>query len=256
MIDKNLVASEKQNLFIIIGSLILIIITSTSYFWQRLKRISSEKDNILTEQKLLRTQMTPHFLFNALSILQGIILNKEYKKSIKYLSRLSRLLRITLENSREKLVVIKDELDAIEKYIELQNLGADLPVDYVLTTNHQIDKDKLLLPPMMLQPFVENIFEHAFEEEHIQKVISIDLQMKSDDLICTIIDNGKGINQTQNTSQINKKSLSTAITTERLKLFAKELNVSTDLHIEDRKQYGRKGTVITLMLPYKIQAYD
>ncbi|MEM9338621.1 MAG: tetratricopeptide repeat protein [Bacteroidota bacterium] len=249
--DRDLAESAKQRLFILIAFLILTIVLLVGFFRQKLSRSQSEKELALVEQKLLRSQMTPHFLFNSLSVLQGIILNKEHEKSIRYLSNFSRLLRLTLENSREKTVTLNNELIAIEKYLEVQNLNADFPLTYRITVEGVPDKAVLKIPPMMIQPFVENAVEHGFGEEEKEKELTIAFRMEKEKLTCTIMDNGKGIDSIQVKAEENKKSLSTTITRERLVLLAKEFKVPTDLNIKDRKSVGEKGTMVMLTLPYK-----
>ncbi|MEM6831964.1 MAG: histidine kinase, partial [Bacteroidota bacterium] len=249
--DRDLAESAKQRLVILIGFLILTIVLLVGFFRQKLSRSQSEKELALVEQKLLRSQMTPHFLFNSLSVLQGIILNKEHEKSIRYLSNFSRLLRLTLENSREKTVTLNNELIAIEKYLEVQNLNADFPLTYRITVEGVPDKAVLKIPPMMIQPFVENAVEHGFGEEEKEKELTIAFRMEKEKLTCTIMDNGKGIDSMQVKTQENKKSLSTTITRERLVLLAKEFKVPTGLNIKDRKSVGEKGTMVMLTLPYK-----
>ncbi len=116
----------------------------------RLCDITAKNENILTEQKLLRTQMTPHFIFNALSVLQGMIVGKEDKKSVQCLSKFSKLLRITLENSRDKKVALHQELVALENYIELQNIEATTPYTYSIEVDDFIDPEKLMVPPILI----------------------------------------------------------------------------------------------------------
>ena len=250
--DQFIVESEKKRLLTTIVFLLITILLGIVIFFLRLKNISSIKQNILIEQRLLRSQMTPHFIFNSLTVLQGIILNKEYKKSIRYLSRFSKLLRITLENSRNKMVLLDKELEALENYLILQNLQADNPYNYSIITDNTINKEALLIPPMMIQPFVENAIEHAFQQIKSDCSIDITLSFENKKLICKIIDNGIGIYSYKKDKLDIKESLSTTITHERLKIFAKEFNVKTDLEIIDRKELNERGTIIVITLPYEV----
>jgi len=253
VIDKDLAVSERQRLLAIIGILLLITVLTITILWFRIKNIRFINQTILIEQRLLRSQMTPHFIFNSLSVLQGIILNKEYKKSVGYLAKFSRLLRLTLENSRDKTVKLSNELAAIEKYLEVQNLGTDFPINYHVSIDGVTNLEDIQIPPMMIQPFVENAVEHGFEKEEKRKEIVIHFWMKHDQLTCEIKDNGKGVDSTTTEKHTSKKSLSTSITKERLALFAKEFKVPTGIRINDRKSTGEQGTVVTLILPYKLK---
>jgi hypothetical protein len=124
----------QQNIFMgIIAFLLIIILLGGVVFYLRLRNVKSKIQNISTEQKLLRTQMTPHFIFNSMSILQGMILNNEDKKAVSYLSKFSRLLRLTLENSRDKSVELAKEVLAIQHYLDLQNVEERNSFHYELT---------------------------------------------------------------------------------------------------------------------------
>jgi tetratricopeptide (TPR) repeat protein len=236
----------------IIIFLSVTIILGMIIFYLRVRNVKSETQNIITEQRLLRSQMTPHFIFNALSVLQGIILNQENKKAVSYLSKFSKLLRVTLENSREQMVSLNQELIAIENYINLQNIEVDIPYNYSITVDSKIDKERFYIPPMLLQPFIENTIEHGFVNHNGEKEITIALNYTDKALTCTIKDNGIGIDAQKNSSNQNKKSLSTAITTERLEFLSRNTKHKGSIRIEDRKKYDEQGTLVTLNIPYKI----
>ncbi len=246
-------AKTKQNyLWAIIGILVISILSGSFVFYQKYKTVKIKNQNIVTEQKLLRSQMTPHFIFNSLSVLQGMILNKEEKKSITYLSKFSKLLRIVLENSRDKIVPLIQELDAIDNYMILQNLDADPPYDYSLVVDENIDINLFMIPPMLIQPFIENAIEHAFITDQKQCEIEIHLSFRYQKLSCTITDNGVGIDAMLQKTNTKKKSLATTITSERLNLLAKDFNMPGSVFVEDRKKYNKQGTKVTLIIPYKI----
>ncbi|WP_375324084.1 tetratricopeptide repeat protein [Flagellimonas sp. GZD32] len=246
-------AKTKQNyLWAVIGILVISILSGSLVFYQKYKNVKVKNQNIMTEQRLLRSQMTPHFLFNSLSVLQGMILNKEEKKSITYLTKFSKLLRIVLENSRDKIVPLIQELDAIDNYMILQNLDTDLPYDYSLIVDENIDINLFLIPPMLIQPFIENVIEHAFIHDQEQREIEIHLSLKNQKLSCTITDNGVGIDSMLQKTNTKKKSLATTITSERLNLLAKDFNMPGSVFVEDRKRYNEQGTKVTLIIPYKL----
>ncbi|WP_083629599.1 tetratricopeptide repeat-containing sensor histidine kinase [Tenacibaculum agarivorans] len=245
-------AKSKQNL--LIGIIVFLIVSITLggiILYQKLKNIRSVNENILMEQKLLRSQMTPHFIFNCLSVLQGVILNKEIKNAVKYLSRFSKLLRITLENSRDKMVPLKKELEALQHYVVVQSLGVEKPFDYTIHKAEEIQEEEVLVPPMLIQPFVENALEHAFEEEQVDRKINVNLEYKNNQLVCVILDNGVGIASKKQSNTVLKKSLATTITKDRLKMLSKEFQVDSSISIKDRKEINEQGTQVVLKLPYK-----
>lgn len=243
---------SQHNLFLgVIGFLVTVIVLGGIIFFLKLRNEKAKTHNIAIEQKLLRSQMTPHFIFNSLSVLQGMILNKEDKKSIYYLSKFSKLLRITLENSRDKLVSLHQELIAVKDYLELQNLEESQSYDYTILVDNSIDDTIFMIPPMLIQPFIENAIEHAFDSQKTNRKIDIQLAYANTELICTITDNGIGIDSQNGQKRKDKKSLATTITSERLKMLSKDFSIKGSVSIEDRKKFNEQGTIVTLVIPYK-----
>lgn len=251
-IDNKLVLSEKQKLW---GAVVFLFITIgllLFLFFYKFRNIKAAHENVVMEQRLLRAQMNPHFIFNSLSVLQGMILNKEDRKATKYVSKFSKLLRLILESSREKMVPINEELEAIKNYVDLQNMGRLVPFKYTLNIEEAIKDHQLLIPPMLIQPFVENAIEHGFKKDIDNAEITINLAFKDQKLYCQIQDNGIGLNANKEKSK-TKKSLSTTITSERLKIISREYKVESNVTIEDRSLYNEQGTQVLLTLPYKIE---
>ncbi len=251
-LNDELETSRKEKLWGTIVLLFVIMALTSILYLFKYRNIKSAHENVLIEQKLLRSQMTPHFIFNSLSVLQGMILNNEDKKAVKYLSKFSKLLRLILENSREKLVSITEELAAIQNYVDLQNMRNESSFKYTLTIDDAFKNAELLIPPMLIQPFVENAIEHGFKKDFKNAEISIDIEFRDNKLVCVIMDNGIGINASKANSSSSKMSLSTTITSERLKILSKEYKVESDVRIQDRSLFNEQGTQIILTLPYKI----
>lgn len=251
--NQDLEDSEQNLLLGVIAFLLVTLVLAAIIFFLRLRHIKAKNKNILTEQKLLRSQMTPHFIFNALSVLQGIILNKEQKKSLSYLSKFSKLLRITLENSRDKMVSLDQELIAVENYLALHNIESNDSYKYSISVDDTIDKSLFEVPPMLIQPFIENAIEHGFNTQSTDRNIAIVLNYKKEELICTITDNGIGIDAKKQTSSKQKKSLATIITSERLRILSEDSKTKGMLTVEDRQKYNEHGTIVTLVMPHKIQ---
>ena len=250
--SQDLQKSQRNLLLGVIAFLVITILLVIIIFFLKLRNIRSKNQNSIIEQKLLRSQMTPHFIFNSLSILQGIILNKEEEKSINYLSKFSKLLRITLENSRDIVVLLSQELIAIESYLALQNLENE-SYKYSILVDNSIAVELFKVPPMLIQPFIENAIEHAFEKQKENKEIEVHLKYSNKRLICTIRDNGIGINAQKDDKKSHKKSLATTITSERLVVLSKEFKMEGSVTIEDRQKYNEEGTIVTLVIPYKLQ---
>jgi LytS/YehU family sensor histidine kinase len=249
--SQDLEKSQRNYLWAIIGVLLVSILLGGIIFYQKLRHEKSKTQNIVMEQKLLRSQMTPHFIFNSLSVLQGMILNKEEKKSVEYLSKFSKLLRITLENSRDKTVSLAEELAAIQDYLTLQNLENEV-YKCTITVADSLDVHLFMVPPMLIQPFVENAIEHAFVNQKQDRKIAIGLTYVDKKLICAITDNGIGINSKTEYKKKDKKSLATTITSERLKVLSKDFKMQGSVTIEDRQKFNEQGTLVTLVIPHKL----
>ncbi len=256
VIDGELITLQKQKLWGAVILLFIILILLSIVFIFAYNRIRIAHENVLTEQKLLRSQMTPHFIFNSLSVLQGMILNNEENKAVRYLSKFSKLLRLILESSREKLVYIQEELEALQNYVDLQSMGSKNKFKYTLELDDNILDIGVLIPPMLIQPFVENAIIHGFKNNIEKPEISIKISFKENKLICLIKDNGVGIDNEETKPMNNKKSLATKITSERLKIISKEFKVPSGVLIQNRKVFNEKGTQVTLTLPYKIDQND
>ncbi len=255
--NKKLEKTRRQVTYTGITLIVLLVAFIFIIYHLRIKRLSSEYQKISLEQKLLRSQMKPHFIFNSLSVLQGIVLHKEYQKAQMYISKFSRLLRKILESSREETVNLETELSIINNYIFLRNMNSDqLNYDYHISVGKNINPKNTFIPPMIVQPIVENAFEHGFVDPNKTYDLSIDFKLKNENLTCTIIDNGIGLQNKMNSNSSEKKSISSTIILERLHLFSVKYKKEYSLKIIDRKKFGKQGTKVVLLLPYKIIEND
>ena len=100
-------------------------------------------------------------------------------------------------------------------------------------------------------PFIENAVEHALVHHNENKIISVDLEHRAGELVCTIVDNGVGVDFQNENNKKHKKSLATTITSERLVMLGKDLKMKGSVTVEDRKKYNEQGTIVTLIIPYK-----
>ncbi len=223
---------------------IILAILAILYYRQKSKQLQQEYEKIVLEQKLLRTQMEPHFIFNTLSTLQSLIRFQEPKKAIDYLNLFSKLLRSNLELSRQDMVSLEDEIETIHNYLKLQQARFKDYFTYQIQVPNELEIDALFIPPMLIQPFVENSILHGFDGErewHIE--IKITELSQTNQLQIDIIDNGVGIHAT---SKKNHKSLSGDIAKERLEILSKKYKIPTDYQIFSE---NGKGTTVCLKLP-------
>lgn len=158
------------------------------------KRLEAEKKATDSELKALKSQMNPHFIFNALNSIQEQFMYGDKLKGNEQLSNFTYLTRQILEVSGKKQISIATEIDILTKYLELEKMRFAKDFEYTITSSDAIDEDYMKLPPMLLQPFVENSIKHGLMHKSGLKTIAInfDLSSSEDYLICTIIDNGIG----------------------------------------------------------------
>lgn len=180
----------------------LLLILLVIYFFLRRQRkknqaqnekLKLEKNLLELEQKALRLQMNPHFIFNVLNSIHNLIILNESDKARYALSKFSKLMRQVLENSREKFVTIDDEISTLENYVQLERLTANADIDIAFFIDDEVDTAEPVLPPLMLQPFVENAIVHGFKGMDETGKIEISFKwLEGDVLECCITDNGIG----------------------------------------------------------------
>ncbi|MCD4774405.1 MAG: tetratricopeptide repeat protein [Bacteroidales bacterium] len=239
-------------LFALLGFVLLIIIVA--YLIIKQNKIKSEQKTIQVEQKLLRSQMNPHFIFNSLSSIQNFIVNEKPHKANKYLSRFAKLVRSILDYSFVEFVQLDDEINTINYYLELQKIRFPKKFDYFIEVDDEIDTEGIKIPPMLAQPFIENSIEHGMKSKKTKGNINISFKLKDDILIYSIEDDGIGRKKAHEILQKQDKghkSLATVITLERISILNKKLKKKIELEIVDLKdEKGKaKGTKVIFQLP-------
>ncbi len=226
------------------GILIFAIILGGLIF--RNNKMKLEHRSLQLEQKLLRTQMNPHFIFNALITIESYIYENEPKLAGKYLSDFSRLMRLILDSSVQEFIPLKKELETLRFYLELQKLRMDDNFTYTIDTTLIEDLDDVNIPPMLTQPFIENAIEHGFRGKSTHGHIGIDYKLVGEnDLQITVTDNGTGINHIQQVNtdtNIFHRLSAIQITKERLVVLNKSKHKKVQFHITDISDEGGIGT--------------
>lgn len=247
-IDDTTQRLERNSLLLLIIGLLCILAISwvfLLYVVQKQRKQNQEKEKILLQQQLLRTQMEPHFIFNTLSALQSFIRFDEKEKSIKYLSQFSKLLRSSLELSRQSYAPLNEELETIENYLSLQQMRFEHSFDYEILLP-QTDTSALLIPPMLIQPFVENAIIHGINAQTGRGRISLEILLKENQLLVKIFNNGNKFGKTPKANE-GHRSLSGTIAKERLEILAKESKMNAKVEIVANDS----GTTVLLTLPVK-----
>lgn len=202
-----------------------------------------------TEMKALRAQMNPHFIFNSLNSISDYIRKNNTADADKYLVKFAKLMRLVLENSEKKEVSLTDDLQALELYMQLEELRTKNKFTYTITVDTDIDKDVTMIPPLILQPFVENSIWHGIAKKESSGKISVTVVKENDIINCIIEDDGIGRSKSfQSEKAINgesRKSFGMKITKDRIDILNKEKKSNSEILITDLKQ----GTKVEVRLP-------
>ncbi len=244
---KDLEIKNLKRLFFLSAILVLIIVVSILLYKQRQYRF--EKRNIQMQQRLLRSQMNPHFTFNTLYAIQNEI-QENPDKATSYLLKFSRLLRLILENSTQNFVLLNEELEALKKYIQLQKFRFPNKFEFEIDLLNVEEEDFIFIPPMLIQPMIENSIEHGFSGIDYVGKIKLTLELKNNFLKCIIEDNGVGFNIT---SKDKERSTSTLLIDKYLKNSTKK---GIEIINKSNNNSHQSGVVVKLNIPYKLTEND
>ncbi|WP_333876582.1 tetratricopeptide repeat-containing sensor histidine kinase [Flavobacterium sp.] len=217
------------------------------------KNLTLQKELAEYEQKALHLQMNPHFVFNCLGSISSFIVQNGTDSAIKYLSKFSKLMRLTLEYSKESLIPIHKEIESLQNYLELEQLRFNNKFNFTIYKSSDIEDD-MALPPLLMQPFVENAIIHGVIPKKEIGSIAVRFSIANDSLICTIEDNGIGFQESKAqkiNSVVAHKSMALDITKKRLEMIESATKQKTDFSIEETKNKEGEvtGTKVTLQLP-------
>ncbi len=254
---------EKQNdspWYILLGSLILLVIGSLiansrlknlkKQHEERLSRITLQKQYAEEQLKSLQLQMNPHFLFNVLNSIQGLIALGEHKLARQNLNRFAQLMRGTLYQSTEDHVTLQSEIKIIDQYIKLEQLCRPDKFEYLITVSDEIDQDSKI-PSMIIQPFVENAILHGMRWKEDKGLIEVILEPHTNGILCTVKDNGVGRKVAESKKEEKHKSVGLDIVNNRLKKYFRfKPNLKT-ITYHDTVDINNEatGTTVEVILP-------
>jgi tetratricopeptide (TPR) repeat protein len=207
---------SKQNTMIYSALALVLVIGAFSYLYVRQVRLRTVQKEIAVEQKMLRTQMNPHFIFNALISIESFLYENEPLEAGKYLSRFAKLMRLSLENSRREYISLRQEINTLEHYFALQKLRLGDKVDYEISIAEGIDVENTLIPPMFAQPLIENSLEHGIINKQGKGMIRVSFSLEADVLLLVVEDNGIGRSKALELEEREHGSLASTITRERI----------------------------------------
>jgi two-component sensor histidine kinase len=202
------------------------------------------------EQKALSAQMNPHFIFNSLNSIQSFLLYEENEKAERYLLKFSKLIRSILSSSRETFISIDQEIELLTNYIELEQMRFQSKFEYRIENKLLSNTDLLMIPPMMIQPIVENAILHGLSKRDTGGLLVVSFQKETDVIVITVEDNGAGIQEKESQESKGHRSFGTQITRERMAIYEKNFNQRFSWKVErvsDDPNYP--GTRVVLSIP-------
>jgi hypothetical protein len=245
----------QQSRFFLFGmGAFIIVIVLMALLFIRQNKIRAEHKTVVLEQKLLRLQMNPHFIFNALSNILNLINRNETPVASKYLTKFSKLLRSTLEGSRKDMIKLDEEIEGLENYLELQKLRFGKKFEYEIHVDDRIDTESTMIPPLLVQPFIENAIEHGIKHKKTKGHVYVRFLAEENQVVCEIEDDGIGREKAWEINYEKRKdheSLATTIIEERIRSLNKNLRKKIRFKIIDLKSEDDKalGTKVVIALP-------
>jgi two-component system LytT family sensor kinase len=227
--------------------------------YQQTERQLLENNKRIAETKLLalRMQMNPHFVFNSLNAINKFILQNEVDEASLYLTKFSRLMRQMIDNTQTEWVSLRSELKALQTYIELEQLRSDNTFDFSLVINPAISQDTVHVPPLLLQPYVENAIRHGLLQQKTENpLLQIDCQQVAGFLVICIADNGIGreaSKQSQGNGLMAHKAHGSRIAEERLQIVNEIYGVDARIDVADLVDSvgAPAGTCVTFTMKLK-----
>lgn len=247
--------TKRQNqllLFSIVGAILVIVLALLTYNRMQVKRrLTLQKEVAEYEQKALHLQMNPHFVFNCLSSISSFIVQNGTDQALKYLSKFSKLMRLTLEYSKGALIPIDKEIESLQNYLELEQLRFHDKFDFEIIRTDAVEFN-VGLPPLLIQPFVENAILHGMVPKDGRGLIKVKFDSEKGQLICTIEDDGIGIAgsyKLKENSVAAHQSMALDITKKRLQIMESTTSKSAQIEVSDLHHGQQTGTRVTLKLP-------
>ncbi len=250
-----------RNLWLTFSLAALVILLLFGFFAYRnfrQKTTIADQKNGLLRQQLLISQMNPHFIFNSLNAVQNFIFKSDSYQAGVYLKQFSELIRRILDFSTRDRISLRDEVDFLKNYLELQKLRFGDKLNYVLTLDPKLDVDMVVSPVMLVQPFIENAIEHGIFYKEGNGFLSVKIFQSVNSLIYEIEDDGIGLEgsrKIKNTHVMTHKSLAIELTKERLEVLRTQFKGNFEITVKDKvpDRDGSTGVYVKITTPFILQ---
>lgn len=207
---------------------------------------------IFAEQQALQAMMNPHFIFNAINSVQQFIIRNDQKEANRYLTQFARLIRSNLETSKKKYITLEEETERLSLYLQFEKIRFGDKLNYAIVISPGLEADRIYIPSMVIQPFVENAIWHGIAPVQKKGQVTVAFSVENNQLIISIEDNGAGYNpKTGDTQETDKTSLGMHITRKRLQLLSEDSGMQHYFGIRARMTDNGtpEGTTVTITLP-------
>jgi hypothetical protein len=211
-----------------------------------------------TEMRALRAQMNPHFIFNCLNSINRYIIKNDHKTASLYLTKFAKLIRLILDNSETHEVALSQELEALKLYIDIEALRFDHKFSYEIIVDENINTEAIQVPPMIIQPFVENAIWHGLLHKETPGRLKLKFYIEQEMLVCEIEDNGIGrekAGEMKSKSATTRKSLGLKITSDRLSILNERTSRNGGISFIDLKEKDGSvaGTRVVVKMPVDVE---
>lgn len=240
----------RQNILIV--ALLILLVSTIIIFYQKehRKKIQNEIELRKAKTRLLRSQMSPHFIFNSLMSIQSFLIEGNVKGASKYLTLLARLMRLLLNYARESYISLEQEIEVTDYYLATEKLRFGNKLEYKIEIDNTIDKFNIFIPPLMIQPALENAIVHGIMPCKSNGRLIVIFKVVKNNLIAIIEDNGMGYKSEKKKVNSSRKSFSSNIIKERIQLIQAEFNQKITYQIEEiAPNQSCPGTRVTFTFP-------
>jgi hypothetical protein len=240
-------------------AIVLMLFLLYLFYRLRIRQIRQKADidkaMAQTEMKALHAQMNPHFIFNCLNSIREMILNNENKQASHYLNKFAQLIRITLNQSSKPFVSLENTIDYLQRYLEMEKIRTS-NFTHTIELDEDLTQSDIVLPPMLIQPFIENAIWHGAASPDQPMKIDIRFEKEQQQLLCIIDDDGIGIERSlkNKEAQLGHDPVGIDNIKQRIRVLNEKYNMQSTITIEDKSSLVPKngtGTIVKLRLPIK-----
>jgi two-component sensor histidine kinase len=250
---ENLEAKSQIQIFVLVGtSFLSLLLLLGGYLFYKNRQLKAQFALLESEQRWKRSQMNPHFFFNALSAIQKFVMQADTLQATSYIAKFARLMRQVLEQSQDEFTTLAEEIETIRNYIQLQQLRFADKFTYELEISEDLDLENMLIPTMFTQPIIENAIEHGLKPLTGKGLLRISIKPenthqntnKKQHFMVEIEDNGLGKQDSQSPKH---RSFATQIMAERIALLNKQKDMAISL--ETIEKPNQAGIIVRILLP-------